>query len=73
VTPQVTGQVEILEFCLAPKSAKEIMEFLQLKDRKSFNKNYLKPLLQRSLLQMTIPERPKSQHQKYIVPHSRKK
>ena len=69
VTPQDTPQVKIeklVEFCKTPRSQKEMMEFLDLKDRKNFTDNYIKPLLGKRL-EYTIPEKPTSSKQKYIA------
>ncbi len=72
VTRQVTGQVKILEFCEQPRTAKEIMKLLGLKNRESFYKNHLKPLIQKKLLLLTIPEKPQSRLQQYFTsPHNK--
>ena len=57
----------ILEFCKEPKSVKEIMEYIGLKHRPTFMYDYLNPLLEKNKLQMTIPDKPKSRNQKYII------
>jgi len=67
VTGQVTGQDKILAFCKQPKTAKEIMHLLGLTHRESFYNNYLKPLLQKQLLSMTEPTKPKSRNQRYFT------
>ncbi|MBD3777402.1 MAG: putative DNA binding domain-containing protein [Thiotrichales bacterium] len=69
-TPQATPQVEakfapMLKFCREPKSTAEIMQFLQLKDRKSFREAWLLPMLEVGALEMTQPDKPKSPNQKY--------
>lgn len=46
-------------------SATEIMKECGLSDRKNFRKLYLQPCLSRNLIEMTIPEKPTSKHQKY--------
>jgi len=65
--PQATPQVMILSFCHIARSKSEIMEHCGYKDSKSFTKNYLKPLLDKGQLRMTIPNKPKSPNQKYIA------
>ena len=65
-TGQVTRQVkQILSVCENTKSKSELMELLHLKGRDNFEKLYLKPALSYKLLEMTIPEKPKSRNQKY--------
>ncbi len=63
VTAQVTAQVAA--YCCEPKAAREIMAELGLKHWKTFQINYLKPLLNAEILEMTQPESPKSPTQKY--------
>lgn len=57
----------ILEFCKQPKSVKEIMDYIGLKHRPTFIYNYLNPLLKQNKIKMTIPDKPKSKNQKYII------
>lgn len=77
VDTQVTTQVDtmgelddiskkILTFCNKPKSAKEITEYLGFKERKSTSR-YLRILLQKGRIAMTIPTKPNSSKQKYIT------
>ena len=76
-TPQVTGQVsghvtghvveDILRFCQEPRKAIEIQKFLNLKHRENFQNNHLKPLLAKKLLALTIPDKPKSRLQRYVI------
>lgn len=67
VTPQVTPQDKILAFCTEPRSKTEIMLHCGYQDTKYFTRKYLRPLLDNGQLQMTIPDKPKSRNQKYIV------
>ena len=39
---------------------------LGLKSKETFRKNYMNPAMQLQLVQMTIPEKPKSRNQRYI-------
>ncbi len=49
------------------------MESLGLKDRKYFSKEYLTPALHAGLIEMTIPDKPKSKLQKNIIKISTKR
>jgi predicted HTH transcriptional regulator len=62
-TAQVTAQVAI--FCQRQRAAREIMEHLNLHHGKTFQANYLIPLIQDGLLERTIPDKPTSRLQKY--------
>ena len=66
-THQDTHQDKILEFCREPRTTKEIMAFLELKDRRNFYLKYMRPLLDSGKLQMTIPDKPSTKNQKYIT------
>jgi hypothetical protein len=41
------------------------MEKLSLKHKPTFRKNYLRPALDKGLIEMTLPETPNSKNQKY--------
>ena len=67
VTEHVTDQVKRLIDIIGNDTltAKEIMDKLNLKHRDTFRKNYLLPSIDKGLVEMTIPEKPKSNKQKY--------
>ena len=67
VRTQVTLTDQILAFCAEPHSKAEIAEHCGYKNTKGFTKRYLRPLLDKGQLQMTIPDKPRSQHQKYVT------
>ena len=48
-----------------PLSAKEIMGLLGLSDRKSFRKAYLQPAIDAGVVELTIPDKPRSPRQRY--------
>ena len=58
-------QVEILRKCLIPSGIKELMEIAGRSDRTKFRNQVLKPLLNEDLLEMTIPDKPRSSKQEY--------
>lgn len=67
IHPESVGlspQDRVLEFCRTPKSISEIAAMLGVKDKKWARKKYVTPLLG-TKLQMTIPDKPNSQNQKY--------
>ena len=57
---------DILDFCKEAKTLKEITSNFGFKDIATFKKNYINPLLENGLLQLTIPEQPRNRNQKYI-------
>jgi len=67
VTEQVTEQVQKLISLLEGKEypANEMMALVQMKHRPTFSENYIKPALENQLLEMTIPDKPRSKNQKY--------
>lgn len=71
VTPQVTDYDKILErilkYCSIPRKKSEIMAYCDFKETKNFTKKYLRPLLDAGKITMTIPDKPKSQNQRYVV------
>ena len=65
---QVTDQDDkLFKFCSTPRSIKEIMEFLEVKHRTYLRKTVLAPLLESGKLVLTIPEKPSSPNQRYVV------
>jgi len=66
VTPKVTPEViKMLNNLNREMSRVEIQSILDLKDEKHFRLHYLKPALEADLIEMTIPDKPKSRLQKY--------
>lgn len=65
-TPQVTPQVvQLLEVIRGEMTREELQSILELRDRQSFRKLYLKPALAEGLIEMTIPDKPNSRLQRY--------
>lgn len=59
-------QIATLKICEKPKSMLEISKALGFKERKSVN-NYLRPLLERGRITMTVPDNPNSRNQRYVT------
>lgn len=57
----------ILAFCAEPKSLVDIMQHLELKDRKNVMSVYINPLLAAGVLEMTEPDNPTSRNQMYVT------
>jgi hypothetical protein len=72
--PQVTPQVRtMLAACAEPKSREEIQEILALADRWHLRKAYILPALGAGWLAMTIPDKPRSSKQRYVITEKGKK
>ena len=68
VTAEVSEEVKKLLILLEPNkeyTKKELQEKLGLKHDEYFRKSYMLPLLDMKILEMTIPDKPKSSKQKY--------
>ena len=68
VTPEVTPEVrEMLSLIEGEMSRKEIQTILRLKDEKHFREFYQQPAIAQGLMEMTIPDKPRSRNQKYRI------
>lgn len=69
-TPEVTLEVERLVLVMTENdelSSQEIMDRLSLKDEKHFREAYRQPAIKANLLELTIPDKPRSRLQKYRI------
>ena len=65
-TLQVTPQVQNLIRCLDGELTRaDILQRLELRDRVNLTKEYVQPALAEGLIEMTIPDKPRSSKQKY--------
>lgn len=60
-------QVQVLELADVPRALAEIMGPSGRTDRTKFRDQVLRPLLDAGLLEMTIPEKPRSSKQQYRI------
>ena len=65
VTPEVAGQVRLLWVLSGEMTRQSLQEALGLKHRDHFNEIYLTPALEAGLIEMTIPDKPRSSKQRY--------
>ena len=56
---------KLLQVCNGENTRSELQESLSLKHDENFRKAYIKPALEQGLIEMTIPDKPKSRLQKY--------
>jgi len=61
-TPQVKRLLAVLD---GEMSLRQIMDALELRDRKSFRQRYLHPALERGYVEMTQPDSPTARNQRY--------
>ena len=74
VTAQVTAQVNMLVENIKGEMTKtELMQTLKLTHRQSFTETYLLPSLNQGVIEMTLPDKPKSSKQKYRLTTKGKK
>jgi len=60
-------QVKILRKCSVDSAIRDLMSITGRTDRTKFRNQVLNPLIKDKLIEMTIPERPKSSNQKYRI------
>ena len=54
-------------FCKEGRSMQEMMNLLGWSDRTKFRKRFINPLIEKGILEMTIPDKPNSSNQRYIT------
>ena len=65
VAPEVTPEVRLLRAVSGEMTRQRLQELLDLKDDEHFRKSCLLPALQAGLIEMTIPDKPRSSKQRY--------
>jgi ATP-dependent DNA helicase RecG len=55
----------ILEYCETPRSREELVVKFQFDSVSYFMKTYVYPLVEKGMLKMIFPEKPRSKFQKY--------
>lgn len=66
VTPQVTPQVKkLILITRGEMTRQELQDSLSLSDRMNFLNTYLRPAIESGLIELTLPDKPKSRNQRY--------
>jgi ATP-dependent DNA helicase RecG len=65
VTPEVTPELRLMRVLVGEMTRQQLQQALGLKDDGHFRKAYLQPALDRGLIEMTVPDKPRSSRQKY--------
>ena len=65
VTPEVAPGVRLVQALVGEMTRQQLQRALGLKDDEHFRKAYLQPALDAGLIEMTIPDKPRSGRQKY--------
>jgi predicted HTH transcriptional regulator len=63
--PEVTPEVRLVHVLAGEMSRQQLQQMLGLRDEKHFRNAYLQPALDAGLIEMTIPDKPRSGKQKY--------
>ncbi len=58
-------QVKLIYECKGERTASKLMQAIGRSNRSKFREKVLKPLMKAGLLEMTIPDKPRSKNQKY--------
>ena len=68
VSDQVNPRIiEVVEHCKAPKASSDILNNLGITNHTTNYKKYIQPALNNHWIKMTIPDKPRSRNQKYVI------
>jgi len=73
LTKTLTKILDIIDYLEKDKSRIELFEFLGLENQTLNFKTNIKPLIDCGLIEMTLPDKPKSRYQKYRLTEKGKK
>jgi ATP-dependent DNA helicase RecG len=59
--------IKVLNYCKKPRSKSEILHHLELSVQTKNYKRYIEPALENAWIERTIPEKPTSSNQKYVI------
>lgn len=61
------SEQQLLEYCAVPRSREELARYMGVKSVSYGVNRYIRPLVEQGRLQLTLPDHPKSRHQKYVA------
>lgn len=64
-----TAAQKLSVFCAKARTMNEMVNFLGWKDRAKFRKRFIDPLIEKGIIEMTIPDKPQSSNQRYVATH----
>lgn len=59
--------LKLLRFCHTEKTIQEMLQYMHWQDRTKFRRRFIFPLLKMKLLRMTLPNKPSSPKQQYVI------
>ena len=65
ISEYVGRLLEVMDYDV-PYTANQIMEKLGIKAKENFRQNYLRPAMELGLVEMTVPDKPRSRNQRYV-------
>jgi len=65
ISAYVDRLLDVMEFDV-PYTSNQIMENLGIKAKENFRQNYLRPAIEMGLVEMTVPDKPRSRNQRYV-------
>ena len=67
LAPDLAPDLILLDFCIEPQDRVTIMKQIGLKNIQKNADRYIHPLIEKGYLEMTIPGKPNSRLQKYVI------
>ncbi len=58
---------QLIEYSKVPRTRQEMQEFCGIKTEKYFREKVIKPMLAEGLIERTIPDKPNSKNQRYVI------
>ena len=76
--PKIKSKVDdlflrVLTYCVRPKTREEIFEHVEIYNNSRNFRNYIKPIVDLDWLRLTIPDKPTSKNQKYVISYIAKR